>query len=94
MPRHLRSRIGIEVIRKAVQDVEEISLAPLTGETDDVTVSYGVVTAPKISLSSTVVDVLMVGKGEKGFIAQFAYEISKHRCFERELDGLNTQVAF
>jgi catalase len=53
-----------------------------------------VVTAPEITLSSAVADVLRVGKGEKGFMSQFAYEISKHRCFERELDGLNTQVAF
>lgn len=58
------------------------------------TVSYGVVTTPKISLSSTVADALIVGQGEKGFMSQFAYEISKHRCFKRELDGLNTQVAF
>lgn len=58
------------------------------------TVSYGVVTAPKITLTSTLADVLVVGKGEKGFISKFAYEISKHRCFERELDGINVQVAF
>ena len=85
---------GIEVVRKALQDVEEIKLAPLTGNTDDVTVSYGVVTAPKITLSSTAMEVLMDGKGETGFMSQFAYEISKHRCFERELHGLNVQVAF
>lgn len=85
---------GIEVVRKAIQDVEGVSLAPLTGQTDELTVSYGVVTAPKISLTSAVADVLRVGKQEKGFMSQFAYEISKHRCFERELDGLNTQVAF
>lgn len=58
------------------------------------TVSYGVVTAPKITLLSTVADVLEISKGEKGFMSQFAYEISQHRCFERELDGLNTRVAF
>jgi len=85
---------GIEVVRKALQGVEGISLAPVTGKTDDVTVSYGVVTASKISLSSTVADVLMIGRDEKGFVSQLAYEISKHRCFERELGGLSTQVAF
>ena len=57
-------------------------------------VSYGVVTTPKITLKSAIADVLVVGKGEKGFISQFAYEISKHRCIERELDGINVQVAF
>ena len=58
------------------------------------TTSYGVVTAPRISFSSTVTDVLRIGSDEKGFVSKFAYEISKHRCFEREMDGLNTQVAF
>lgn len=88
------SHPGIEVLRKALQDVEKISLAPLNGHTNDVTVSYGVVTASKITLSSTMADVLNIGKGEKGFMQQFAYEISRHKCFERELDGLNVQVAF
>ena len=58
------------------------------------TVSYGVVTAPKITLLSTLGAALKISEGEGGFTSQFAYEISKHRCFERELDGLNTQVAF
>jgi len=85
---------GIEVVRKALQDVEGISLASAAGRADDVTVFYGVVTAPNISLPSTVRDVLRIGSDEKGFVSEFAYEISKHRCFEREMDGLNTQVAF
>ena len=58
------------------------------------TVSYGVVTATKISLLSTAVEAVTVSGAEKGFISQFAYEISKHRNFERELQGLNTRVAF
>ena len=58
------------------------------------TVSYGVVTTPKTTLLSTVADILEISKGKNGFMNQFAYEISRHRCFERELDGLNTQVAF
>lgn len=58
------------------------------------TVSYGVVTAPKFSFSSAVRDVLRISSDEKGFVSEFAYEISKHRCFKREMDGLNTQVAF
>jgi len=66
----------------------------LTGQTDEVTVSYGVVTAPKITFLSTVVGVAKISKDENIFASQFAYEISKHRCFQRELDGLNTQVAF
>ena len=58
------------------------------------TVSWGVVTASNISLSSTVKDMLRIGADEEGFVSKLAYEISKHRCFEREMHGLNTQVAF
>lgn len=66
----------------------------MTGDAEDVTVSYGVVTTPKISFASTVADVLKIDGDEKGFVSRFAYEISKHRCFKREMDGLTTQVAF
>ena len=90
----LTSCSGIEVVRKAIQDVEEISFAPLTGQADEATVSYGVVTTPKITFLSTVVGVTKISKDESRFLSQFTYEISKHRCFQRELDGLNTQVAF
>ena len=58
------------------------------------TVSYGVVTAPKTTFLSTMAGVTKISKDENRFTSQFAYEISKHRCFQRELDGLNTQVAF
>jgi catalase len=85
---------GIEVVRKALQDVEKISLASPTGQASDVTVSYGVVTASKISSLLTAMDVLRISGDDKGFLSEFAYEISKHRCFRREMDGLNTQVAF
>ncbi|KIM85498.1 hypothetical protein PILCRDRAFT_817527 [Piloderma croceum F 1598] len=33
-------------------------------------------------------DTLKIGPGPKGFAANYAYEISKHRCYERETYGL------
>ena len=61
---------------------------------DNVTVSYGVVTAGKYDLGSAAADVLEIKQGEKGFISNFAYELSKHRCWERELHGLNVKVPY
>ena len=66
----------------------------MTGQADEVTVSYGVVTSPKITFFSTMVGVTKISEEEDRFTSQFMYEISKHRCFQRELDGVNTQVAF
>ena len=61
---------------------------------DIVTNSYGVVTVGKYDFGSVAADTLKIDQEEKGFVSQFAYEVSKHRCYEREIDGLTKQVAF
>lgn len=63
-------------------------------DSDDVVVSYGVVTTGKYNFQSAVVDILSITSEPKGFVSNFACEISKHRCFDRELDGLVAKVAF
>lgn len=55
--------------------------------------SYGVVTARTYSLPSAAAD-LTIKQGDTGFIANFSYYLSKHRCWERETDGLCARVAF
>ncbi|KIM31835.1 hypothetical protein M408DRAFT_327249 [Serendipita vermifera MAFF 305830] len=55
--------------------------------------SYGVVTARSYSLPSAAAD-LVIKEGDTGFIANFSYYVSKHRCWERESDGLCARVAF
>ena len=57
-------------------------------------VSYGVVTAGKYDAGSVAADVLKIEQNAKGFISSFAFEVSKHRCYERELDGLVDMVAY
>ena len=59
-----------------------------------VVVSYGVVTAGKYDAGSVAADVLKIDQNAKGFISSFAFEVSKHRCYERELDGLVDMVAY
>ena len=63
-------------------------------DSDEVVSSYGVVTTGKYDFQSAVTDALGIASGPKGFVSNFAYEISKHRCYERELDGLVVKVAF
>ena len=61
---------------------------------DEVISSYGVVTAGKYGVISAAVDALAIAPGSRGFASNFAFEISKHRCWDRELDGLVSKVAF
>ncbi|KAI0067769.1 catalase [Artomyces pyxidatus] len=61
---------------------------------DDIITSYGVVTTGSYDVKSAATDTLKIGPGSKGFTANFAHAISLHRCFERELDGLTTQIAY
>ncbi|KAJ7465294.1 catalase-like domain-containing protein [Mycena latifolia] len=64
-------------------------------DSDAVVTSYGVITSGKYSLGSTATDVISIASGgDKGFVSNFAFEISKHRCFERELAGLTSKVAY
>lgn len=61
-------------------------------ETSDEVIShYGVVTTGAYNATT---DVLQISSEPKGFMSNFAYEISKHRCYDRELDGLSAQVAY
>ncbi|CAM1505032.1 Fc.00g106690.m01.CDS01 [Cosmosporella sp. VM-42] len=55
--------------------------------------SYGVVTLKQPEPES-LKEVIDVARNAKGFIEKFVYAISQHRCWARELDGLNSQVAF
>lgn len=61
---------------------------------NNVTTSYGVVTAGKYDAGAAAADVLTIKQDDKGFISNFAYEVSKHRCYERETDGLASKVAY
>ncbi|KAI0815335.1 catalase [Irpex lacteus] len=60
----------------------------------DVVSSFGVVTVGKISLASIAADTLKISQDDKGFISQFALEVSKHRNYDRELKGITKKVAY
>jgi catalase len=64
------------------------------GDSSDVTSSYGIVTTGKLDVKSAATDLLHIEHDSKNFLAEFAYVISRHRCYEREMDGLTAQVAY
>lgn len=59
----------------------------------DVVNSYGVVTVGKVQPESFKEGLQMV-KGAKDFLDNYTYEISQHKNWQRELDGLSIQVAY
>jgi catalase len=59
----------------------------------EVTNSYGVVTAAKVQPESFK-ETLEMAKGAKDFIDNYTYEISQHKNWQRELDGLSVMVAY
>lgn len=70
------------------------SLLEFSGGADAV-ISYGVVTQERFdSTSEGFGEKWKMAKDEVSFIGKFFYQISQHRCWERELDGLADRVPF
>jgi len=84
--------LGVSVVRKALLGLDGLEFA--TADDNQVVSSYGVVTTGTYDIGSFAADTLRISADEKGFVSTFAYELSKHRCYEREMDGLASQVAF
>ncbi|KAL2755421.1 hypothetical protein ACRALDRAFT_1064455 [Sodiomyces alcalophilus JCM 7366] len=78
---------AVDVVGKA------IALPEVTVSQDGVHESYGVVTMKNVRPDS-LTDAVHIAKDSKGFLEQVFYGISQHRCWARELDGLNAQVAY
>jgi catalase len=83
---------AVQFLQTAVQLPGVQFASSLDSET--VTTSYGVVTAGKYGVSSAATDAIKIAEGESGFLSNFAFALSKHRAYERELDGLTAKVAY
>ncbi|KAH8431393.1 catalase catA [Aspergillus melleus] len=55
---------------------------------------YGVVTAGSPRKPESFGEGVQIAKNAKDFVSQFFYEISQHRNYQRELDGLSATVPF
>ncbi|KAI0097646.1 catalase [Nemania sp. FL0031] len=80
---------------EAVQLVAQAVAVPgvETSDNDKTVESYGVVTIANISPDS-LKGAVTIAKEGTGFLQQFWYQISQHKNFARELDGLSSQVAY
>ncbi|KAL5534606.1 hypothetical protein ACEPAG_1069 [Sanghuangporus baumii] len=82
---------GVDFLRDAVR-LPGIQFAEPSG--DSVTVDFGIVTAPKMGSPASLSEGLKIVKNATDFIGAFAYQISQHKCFEREVAGLSSKVAY
>lgn len=81
---------GIKLVDAAIRECESVKLA---GANENVVNWYGVVTASKPSDSENWLSgKVQLVKGAKGFLENYFYEISMHKNWDRELDGLADQV--
>ncbi|KAF4950737.1 hypothetical protein FGADI_8011 [Fusarium gaditjirri] len=81
---------AVNLINKAIQ-LPEVSLSETDGS--GVVDSYGVVTLKNASPGS-LKEIVTVASDAKGFLEKFVFNISQHRNWQRELDGLSTMVAY
>ncbi|KAM5351089.1 hypothetical protein ACJ41O_003812 [Fusarium nematophilum] len=91
---HLKAIGGTGKAVQLIENAIELPEVSLSGEDDGNAVeSYGVVTLRSVEPES-LGEVVDVAKNAKGFLEQFFYAVSQHRCWQRELDGLNVMVAY
>lgn len=83
---------GVEVVHAALT-LPSVKLATAS-DTKKVVSSYGVVTTTSWGATSAAAEALNIASDSNDFIGTFAHEISKHRCYDRELDGLTSMVAY
>lgn len=81
---------GVELVKLAC-DLPGMTFS--TADSHDVVESYGVVTTGRVKADGFK-DALNMVKGAKDFMDAFTYNISLHRNYQRELDGLSEMVAF
>lgn len=82
---------GVELIQAALRDVEGLKVA--TAWDSQPVEWYGVVTAGQQKPGSFGESVKIL-KDARDFVGQFFYQISRHKNFQRELDGVTLSVAF
>ncbi|PNP59774.1 hypothetical protein THARTR1_00653 [Trichoderma harzianum] len=79
---------GVSLVEKALQLPTVV-----TSSDNEAVESYGVVTLKSVH-PERLGELVSAAKNAKGFLDKFVYAISVHRCWEREIDGLSTMVAY
>jgi len=84
---------AVNFLRDVVRLPDVKLFAPSTGE-GEVVSDYGVVTTGQYSAPTEVALAFSMAKQDHSFVGNFAQNISRHRIWEREQDGLTEMVAY
>lgn len=84
---------GVTLVQEALGPLAGSDVKLASSGKDNVEDSYGVVTAGKVG-PERVGDVVDMMKNAEGFLGKFFAAISRHRTYEREMDGLTAQLAY
>jgi catalase len=92
---HLKA---IGALGSAVEFLQQAVILPgvdlaIDPQSSEVVTSYGVVSGWKADIG-VLKSSVKIEPSSRVFSSAFAYEVSKHRCYDRELDGLVDKVAF
>jgi catalase len=80
---------GVLLVEKALQLPDQVAIS----SDNEAVESYGVVTLKSVH-PERLGELVSAAKNAKGFLDKFVYAISTHRCWEREINGLSTMVAY
>lgn len=83
---HLKAVAGVNEAVDFIQRQISLDEVKVAAKGEKVKDSYGVVTA--YGSPDELMTVRDAGDGAKGFAERFVHRVSKHRCWERELEGL------
>lgn len=83
---HLKAVAGVNEAVDFIQRQISLDEIKVAAKGENVQDSYGVVTA--YGSPDKLMTVQDAGKGAKSFAERFVHRVSKHRCWERELEGL------
>ncbi|KAL2002578.1 hypothetical protein VTN02DRAFT_6475 [Thermoascus thermophilus] len=83
---------GADLIKKTLNGVPGLQFA--RPDEPGVVESYGVVSSGGKQKPETFSEGFQILKDAKDFVSQFFYQISQHRNYKRELDGLHMSVAY
>ncbi|PYH42895.1 catalase catA [Aspergillus saccharolyticus JOP 1030-1] len=93
---HLKALAGTgeaaQLIKEVIGSVLDVEVA--TADKPDPVEWYGVVTAGSPQKPESISETIKILKDAKDFVGKFFYQVSQHRNYQRELDGLASTVAF
>jgi catalase len=83
---------AVELVKETLGGALDVQVA--SSQSSEPVEWYGVVTAGGVQKPESFKESVQILKGATDFVGKFFYQISQHRNYQRELDGLASTIAF